>query len=80
MTTKAELGHWFDEGVKQGASHMIIFVDTYDYENYAIFTQTLEEAQQKIRTKDSMTQVSEVYNLSKDKTAQLNEPRVHNLN
>lgn len=79
MTTKAEIGKWFDEGVKQGASHMIVFVDTYDYENYPVFTKTPNETREKIANCDSMQRVMEVYNLYMDRDTQLNETRSHNI-
>jgi len=79
MTTRAELAKLFDDGVKQNASHMIIFVDTYDYENYAVFVKTPAEAREKIATADSMQRVMEVYNMYMDKDAQLTEQRAYNL-
>ena len=30
-TTKEEIGKWFDSGVKQGATHLLVVCDTYDW-------------------------------------------------
>lgn len=31
-TTQQEISEWFDRGVKEGATHMIVVCDTFDYE------------------------------------------------
>ena len=36
-TTAEDIGRWFDEGVEEGATHMIVVCDTYDYEDYPVF-------------------------------------------
>ena len=79
MTTKTEIAEWFDRGVAQGASHMVIVVDTYDYDNYPVFTKTVEDARQRCSCPGEMQRVMEVYNLSMDKETQLNQHRVYNL-
>jgi hypothetical protein len=30
-TTKEDISQWFDEGVKKGATHMLVVTDTFDY-------------------------------------------------
>lgn len=36
-TTQAMIGSWFDQGVNQGATHMIVVVDTFDHDDYPVF-------------------------------------------
>ncbi len=33
-TTKSEIQSWFDRGVEQGATHMAVVCDTFDWEDY----------------------------------------------
>lgn len=79
MTTQAQIAAWFDRGVEQGASHMLVVVDTFDYEDYPVFTKTVEEARGRYTQPGEMQRVMEVYNLSMDKEKQLNEGRAFNF-
>ena len=79
MTTQAEIGEWFDRGVEQGASHMLVVCDTFDYEDYPSFVDTVDEARKVFAKPGDMQRVMEVYNLSMDKETQLNQNRVFNF-
>ena len=35
--SRGDLKRWFEEGVEEGASHMIVVCDTFDYEDYPVF-------------------------------------------
>ena len=37
MTTKHEIAQWFDRGVSEGATHMIVVCDTFDHEDYPVY-------------------------------------------
>lgn len=79
MTTQSEIGTWFDEGIAQGASHMLVIVDTFDYEDYPVFVKSAEEVRNKAASPGSMQRVMEIYNLALDKQTQLNATRVYNF-
>jgi hypothetical protein len=42
-TTQKELESWFNEGVKNGATHMIIVCDTYDWTDYPAYIYPAED-------------------------------------
>lgn len=76
-----DISNWFDQGVKQKATHMIIVCDTYDYEDYPVFAYSKGEAREKYDNHNgvNMQRVMEVYNLEMDKEEQLMQRRVFNL-
>lgn len=37
MTTREQIGAWFDRGVTDNASHMIVAVDRFDHEDYPVY-------------------------------------------
>lgn len=79
MTTPAEISEWFDRGVRQGASHMLVMVDTFDYEDYPVYVTDVGEARQRYSSPGEMQRCMEVYNLKLDKQAQLDQARVFNF-
>lgn len=78
--SKSDISHWFDCGVKEGATHMIVVCDTYDYDDYSVYVMPGESPKKKVEkySGKNMQTVMEVYDLSKDKEEQLNEHRVYN--
>ena len=76
--TRKEISEWFDEGIKQEATHMLIVCDGWDYEDYPVYVKSIEEAQKKAKNPGEMKRVMEVYKLSMDKENQLNEHRSFN--
>jgi hypothetical protein len=81
MTTATEIGEWFDRGVKQGATHMIVVCDTYDHSDYPVFAGKGDDVEAKVKHYRAapMSRVLEVYNLSMDRAKQLGAGRVFNL-
>lgn len=76
-----EISGWFDQGIKQGATHMLIVCDTFDYDDYPIYIMPGEDAREKassIISQHDMQDLMEVYNLSQDKQTQMDEHRVFN--
>ena len=76
-TTQQDIREWFERGVEQGATHMIVVCDTFDYEDYPVYVPpdkipqvVYEEYQGK-----NMQRVMEVYDLSEDMEAQLKQHR-----
>ena len=68
---------WFDEGVRQGAGHMLVIYDAHDYTNYPKYVMPLEDVQMAYKEIHGyrMRSVVEVYNLSFDREEQLAEER-----
>lgn len=75
MTTKLEIEAWFNEGVRQGATHMIVVCDTFDHEDYPIYTTGAKHTREQYAAHNgvNMQRVMEVYDLSAGKAAQLAE-------
>ncbi len=80
-TTRDDIRHWFDRGVTLGHTHLVVWCDTYDWEDYPEFyTGTAEEIRSKVSELNgtNMRKHMETYNLSMDREAQLNQHRAHN--
>lgn len=76
-TSKIEIAEWIKEGKEQGATHMIVVCDTYDWEDYPVFVMQAEDVRKKYADYNgpNMQKVMEVYNLQKDTEAQLEKHR-----
>ena len=81
MTSKQTLEEWFDRGVSDGATYMIVVCDTFDYDDYPAYVHSDAEAKSKYEQYDdkNMQRVMEVYDLRKDKDEQMSVARVFNL-
>ena len=77
-TSKTEIGYWFDRGVKEGYTHMLIMCDSFDYEDYPKYAKSEEEARKIGKSPGEMQRVMEVYHLEMDKKKQLNAHDVFN--
>lgn len=76
--TRQEIERWFDEGVKLGATHMIVVCDTYDWVDYPVYVYAEDSVRDREAQimKESMQKVMEVYVLdSSRRESQLNEHR-----
>lgn len=71
--TRQEIDGWFDRGVAQKALHMLVVCDSFDYDDYPVFTNTDDECLQKYKYPGEMQRVMEVYDLRADKSEQMNE-------
>lgn len=66
---------WLVSGQKRGATHMLVVCDTFDYTDYPVFVMPGEDVK-KIETEYNdreMSQVMEVYSLSKPIDPQLSK-------
>jgi len=72
-TTKSMLRHWFDYGVAQGATHMIIKWDSFDGEDYPVYVVPGENAYDVAAANSERTM--ECYDLRMDREAQMDETR-----
>lgn len=65
---------WFDEGVKAGAQYMLVVTDSFSYEDFPVYANEPAEVIAKHKqytAAGTMTRVPEIYDLGKDKWAQL---------
>jgi hypothetical protein len=70
-TSIAELSLWFDRGIAEGATHMVVVCDTFDHEDYPVYCNSEKEAREKYANPGNMQRVMEVYHLSSDKASQM---------
>ena len=81
MTTRDEISAWFDRGVAQKATRMLVVCDTFDHEDYPVFVFTDKEALEQFEHyhMKNMQKVMEVYDLRLSKSEQLSQHRVMHL-
>lgn len=79
--TKDEISIWFDRGVAQKATHMIVVCDTLDHEDYPCFANGDADAIEQHSYYDgkNMQRVMEVYDLRANKAEQMGEHRAMHL-
>jgi hypothetical protein len=77
ITTKDDLSIWFDEGLAQGYTHLIVVCNTFSDEDYPLYVEAYEDVQLVVKANDgvNLQEVIEVYNLSVDKNCQLAQER-----
>lgn len=78
-TETSDIRGWLERGKEEGATHLIVVCDTWDYEDYPVFVSP-KESVRKVEAEHSkdMQKVMEVYNLSMDWDKQLSEHRSFN--
>jgi len=83
MTTQSEIRGWLERGKEQGASHMLVVCDTFDWDDYPVYRANADP--EKLRKEvasypvvNSMQKVMEVYRLDQDWDAQLKQHRAFN--
>jgi hypothetical protein len=79
--SRDDLSRWFDEGVRQGATHMVVVCDTFDWEDFPVYVMPGDVAEDVVRQRSNpnqMSRVMEVYNLSMSKAEQMQTARVFN--
>lgn len=79
--TREDVSGWFDRGVAQKATHLIVVCDTFSHEDYPCFATGDTDAIEKHHHYDgkNMQRVVEVYDLRADKAEQINEHRAMHL-
>ena len=78
--TMETLKRWFQRGVEQEATHLIVVCDTFDWEDYPVYVtkeQNVHEVEEHYKN-SSMQKVMEVYNLKMDMDTQMAEHRSWN--
>lgn len=66
MTSRAEIKEWFEEAEQEGATHMIVVCDTFDYEDYPVFVMEGEDPREAADKYDNknMQKIMEVYSIA----------------
>jgi hypothetical protein len=79
-TTRAQIGGWFDDA-PEGATHMIIVCDTFDYSDYPAYFVSADDARTELDAirQDNFRRAMEVYDLRKSKAEQIAADRVWNI-
>lgn len=77
MTTVSEIRAWFQRGIAENKTHMIIVCDTFDYEDYPVYVSEDEDVHEIKSEYDdkNMQRIMEVYNLKMDMEEQLSTDR-----
>jgi hypothetical protein len=80
MTSRAEIAEWFKRGVEKKATHLVVMVDTFSWEDYPVFIEEGQDARNEVtvRNGNNMQNVVEVYNLLLPMDPQLNQHRCFN--
>jgi len=80
-TTKQDIKEWLLRGKKEGATHVIVVCDTFEYDDYPVMVMPKDNIVEKIEEYNgkNMQRIMEVYNLSMDLEKQLDSGRSYNL-
>lgn len=79
MTTRDDISAWFDRGVLQSATHMVVVCDTFEHDDYPCYPKSNAECLAKVGKPGNMQRVMEVYDLKRDKKEQLNAVRAWSI-
>lgn len=76
-----EMKNWLLSAKAEGATHVLIVCDTFDYEDYSVSVMPDEDVNKKYETYNgkNMQKVMEVYNLSMDIDEQLSKIKTMNF-
>lgn len=79
--TKQDIKGWLEQAKEGGATHLIIAVDTFDFDNYPVYVSPQEDVLKEYGRiiGSSMQGVDEVYNMSMDINKQLKEHRAMHM-
>ena len=79
-TSREDIKRWLERGKDEGATHVIIVCDTFDYEDYPVMVKANEDVLEIAEEYDkkNMQKIMEVYNLKRDWEKQLNSKYVFN--
>lgn len=78
-TQKSDIQEWLERGKEEGATHLIVVCDTFDWEDYPVFVSPHENVHEKEEHYNgNMQRVMEVYKIDMDWDSQLNQHRSFN--
>jgi hypothetical protein len=72
-TSREDIRNWIKSGQEQGATHMIVVCDTFDWEDYPVYVMPTDDVHKKLADHNgpNMQKVMEVYALQKDVEKQI---------
>lgn len=78
MTTRDDIRGWLKEGQRQGASHVIVACDMFDYSDFPVYVLSPKTSREEVkRITDGGNGIMECYNLSLDLEEQLARHRCY---
>ena len=79
--SKEQIGKGIERGIENGATHMIVVYDRWDYEDYPVYVYDDQSVENEVamRNEKDMLKVMEVYNLSMDIVSQMKEYRAWHM-
>jgi hypothetical protein len=72
--TKDDIERWFDEAKLNGATHLIIVCDTFDYEDFPVHVKKVEDfwtTYNLYNKPENMTRIMEVFDMNAPKDEQM---------
>jgi hypothetical protein len=80
-TNRVEIAQWLAHAQDEGASHLLIVCDGFDYEEYPVLVMPEENVEEKIDEYNAkaMQNVMEVYHMQIDIPMQLGQTRAWNI-
>lgn len=76
--TKDDISRWFDEAKLNGATHLIVVTDTFDYNDFPVQVKKVEDfwtTYHQYSKPTNMNEIMEVYDMSMPKDEQMAEHR-----
>lgn len=75
--SRLDISGWFDAGVDDGATHLIVVCDTFDHDDYPVYVFPTQDVHEVVaeKTGKNMQKLMEVYALHLDKDTQMDEWR-----
>jgi len=70
-----EISEWFDEGIRDEKSFMVITCDTFDHSDYPVYFDNPIQAKEHWNKPGNMQRNMEFYDLHRDKAEQLSRQR-----
>lgn len=77
MTTRDEISEWFDRGVADGKSYMLVICDTFDHDDYPSYFDSEADARKTADKPGEMQRLMEAYDLKADKAEQMSKRRAN---
>jgi hypothetical protein len=77
MTTRQDIQEWVERGRSSGLRWLIVVCDTFDYEDYPVYANTVEEFDKAYNSHNNtnMQRIMEVYDLDGDIQSQMSQSR-----
>ncbi len=80
--SRRDLENWYNQGVQDKKTHMIVVCDTFDWEDFPVYVkkdQNFYSVYDQYSGGKNMARIMEVYDLNANKQDQMDEHRANNL-